>query len=382
MNLDNVFKQTKSAADVEKNLLMCFYEEIVSAKNKRLMDFVFVQEKTQENLDKLFEVWKLDENDAKTALLLAYVKKQNPNLKWPEEILPRLNGVMNFFRFANLGLLAHYTKICKKLNEHDIVPMIIKGGAMKHLRFDLPRHMGDIDVLILDNAKYEKSLEIARDMGYEAEQEEGAHSVDLHLPGSDAGILDIHRFLDLDIDYDKKYLSMLLDGARQTNVFGTQTLVPDNEVLFLIALCNLTKNLHRNCSISGVLFTIFDCQFLMSQEGFDINKVKKLAINFNALTPMFLAAKFVGMLLPGFLSEFVNDEDLHKKTYPYYEKVFFYKKFVYEAKMKCKKLRLKNALKSFEELKQWVKYKPKHFICKRIYKSPKLINLVLKIYRG
>jgi hypothetical protein len=96
MKFDSVIDKTKSATDVEKNLLSMCYEEVVSAKNKSLVDFVFVQNKTQQNLDKLFETWRLDENDAKTALVLAYVKKQYSDLVWPKDVLPRLNGVLSF----------------------------------------------------------------------------------------------------------------------------------------------------------------------------------------------------------------------------------------------------------------------------------------------
>ncbi len=44
--------------------------------------------------------------------------------------------------------IAHYTKIGKALNKNGIEPLILKGGAMKYLRQELPRVMNDIDIVI------------------------------------------------------------------------------------------------------------------------------------------------------------------------------------------------------------------------------------------
>ncbi len=48
--------------------------------------------------------------------------------------------------------------------------------------------------------------------------------------------------------------------------------------------------------------------------------------------------------------------------------------------MRCKKLKIKDALTSIEVFKQYAKDKPKHFVLKRINKNSKAIALFLKIF--
>ncbi len=173
----------------------------------------------------------------------------------------------SYYRFHNLELIAQYRKIVCRLNDIGIVPLVMKGGAMKHLRPELPRVMGDIDVLIADKKQFKQAMDIAASMGYTLS--EARHLVDLYKAGTEQGVLDIHRYIDdCCSDYDK-FNQAILSRAKEENVFGTRSLVPCNEDLVFIQLLNLGKNLAEYSSISGIMYVIFDLAYLTAKADFD-----------------------------------------------------------------------------------------------------------------
>lgn len=354
-----------------------FYQKTVTEIDKKLIDFAFGSELDQQHLDEFLKDWDIERAGSAKSLLVSYIMKIYPELKFNEYTLPRLKGLLNFFRFKNLSLIAQYTKIVEVLNKNGIVPMIIKGGAMKHLRPDFPRVMGDIDILVQSEEEYKLAKKLVTDMGYEIE--DNVHSIDLHHPGSKEGILDIHQFIEMGSPEGKAIVSKLFERATKEKVFNTDTYVPCAEDMVFISLVNMVKNLRDKTSLDGILYNLFDLQFF-KEKNLDWNLICKSVIDTHTEPQICIACKFLDKIKQGFVPNLLNqDKKMEKAIAAYCNKDIFYCLYVVPVKYVCKGLHFKDAVKSWESLKYYLRVKGQHFFTKRIAKSQILTDLFIKI---
>ena len=379
-NIGNIVVDVSNVNAVVSKLIDRFYDTIVVPEDQRLLDLAFTVYPKQEDLDIFLKDWDIEAFGGGRALMLSYVMKMHPHLQFSSYEAPRLTGLLKFFRFHNLQVISHFSKVVKALNDANIVPMILKGGALKHIRPDLSRIMGDIDILVrVDD--FSKVCEISKDLGYVFGEDSTQHSVDLHVPGSEAGTLDIHQFLDFQSDYDKSFMAELFVRARPDRVFSTDALVPCHEDMLFISLVNLSKNLHNKTSMGGILYTLFDCKYLKETKAdFDWSIVISNAIKTNTIVQLLFAMKFANKIVPGLLPEdLLQGKSIDKEVITYCNKIKFYRFYVHDVKMRCKRLKLKNALCNWAVMRDYLDAKPKHFVLKRIRKSVGLTALFLKI---
>lgn len=353
-----------------------YYNNIITKNDQKLIDLAFMPNLTQEQLNAFLHSWDIEVAGSGKALLLSYVMKQHPNLDFGEYTGPRLKGVLNFFRFHNLDLISKYTQIVKELNKENIFPIILKGGAMKYLRPELSRTMGDIDILLADKKQYCKAKKIVTKLNYEYTDNE--HSIDLHEPNKENGILDIHLFIDMINKYNhKNFNKKLFANASLQTVFGTKTYLPSLEDMVFIALVNLTKNLREKSSIQGVLYTLFDIHYLISQSSnFNWERLKEHIKNTHTEAQIYIAIKFANKVIPNFLPEnLLQEDELRTTVIKLCNRDIFFALYIQNYKVICKKMKIKNHIKSWKDLKYYAKMKIPHFFLKRIYKIQWLIDL-------
>ena len=357
-----------------------FYKEVVTEDDQALFNIAFSPNLSQVELDKFLNTWDIEKFGGGKALLLSYVMKLYPELKFTGYEGPRLAGLLKFFRFRNLDLIAHFTKIGRELNVKDIIPMIIKGGAMKFLRPELSRNMGDIDILLQNNNDYQCACDIAKGIGYEFDDTVTPHSVDLHVKGSEAGVLDIHSYLDFGALYDKSFIAELFSRAKKRKVFGVESYIPSNEDMVFICLANLTKNLRNSTSVGGILYTLFDCDYLKSSDSnFNWNIIVKNAVKIGIEVEIYIAIIFVNRIIPGFLPQelFVNSE-LKSKVDKFLDREFFYA-FAAELKKVNNSIFFKDHIGSLKNLKFYLYVVSRHFFIKKIRKRERLAHYFVRI---
>ncbi len=381
--INDILAQTPDAQafEVADKLVDFYYSRLVSDNDQKLINIAFNKNLKQEQLDAFLSEWDIEVAGGYKALLLSYVMKMRSDLKFDAYAGPRLAGLLNFYRFKNLQLISHYTKIGKELNKKGIVPMILKGGAMKFLRPELSRTMGDIDILVDGVEAYKSSCKTAMELGYEYENNE--HSIDLHLPNSEEGICDIHRSIEIGEPVKPEFIKRLFARAERKNIFGVETCLPTIEDMVFICLTNMVKNIRDKTSVAGILYALFDVEYLQNlKPDFDWNKVRANIEETNSYAVMYLAVKFVNRLAPNVVpEELIKNEKLEKCVRNSFNKDVFYSRYIHDIKYVCKELRLKNSLRSWDAFKGWCKVKIPHFFLKRIYKSQALINLTLSLVK-
>lgn len=374
-------KSIESNVDLIDCMVDMFYNETISKSDKRLLDLAFKEVITQEDLNEFVKDWDIEVYGSGKSLILAYIMKENAHLEFSAYEGPRLSGLLKFFRFRNLKVISHFTKYTRALNEQGVVPLLIKGGAMKFLRPELSRVMGDTDIVVL-GSDFDLSCNVAKKMGYDFGVDSSEHSVDLHPAGEDSGGVDVHRFIDFETEYNKNFMNDLFDRATEHKVFGAKAYIPCAEDLLFVSLTNLAKNLHNKTSSAGMLYVLFDCRYLInSKKDFDWGIVLNNVKITNTSTSVYFAMRFLNKIVPNLLPDDLLEKDsLEKNAIKYCNEVIYFRFFIHDLKMRCKKLKIKNALKDFSVFKQYLKDKPKHFVLKRVRKSAFLVSVFLKLF--
>lgn len=360
------------------NIVDSYLDFVVQDNDLKLFDICMTPNLTQAQLDAFLAEFDIETVSAKKSVMLAYAMKNHPELDFGEHNGPRLKGLLNFQRFANLGLISHFTKIVRALNTVGIKPMIIKGGAMKHLRPELPRIMGDIDIVVASNREYLQAIQIITDLGYDYVDNE--HAVDVHEKGKKKGLLDIHQFIELGVDYDHKFIAELFSRAQLCKVFSCDVYVPSFEDLAFISLMNMVKNLHDKTSMGGVIYTLIDYSWLkVNKSDFDFNRIVRDVEATDTSIQMMFAARFANRLVKGmFDEELASASNYTTQLENYFNREYFYQIYVHDIKYACKQIKLKSAFSGWNGFKTYVTNKIPHFFTKRIMKSQFLINLFLK----
>jgi glycosyltransferase involved in cell wall biosynthesis len=280
--------------------------QYVTSQDRVLLDTVFAEKPTQAQLDECLRVCDIEVMGAHKSLMLSYLMREHPELKFSAYAAPRLQGLITFYRFANIRTLQHFSKIGKALNAAGIIPAIFKGAAMKLLRPELSRPMGDVDILLAPE-RLAEAARICESLGYRDAMTGSPHAVDIQTQEGE-GAVDIHSAL-FNTDFTGGKVSpafqrALLARAREGNAFGVRVLLPAHEDLFFIVLVNFMKNLREKTSLHGLFYALCDCRFLLADKpSFDWGIVRENARLTGEGLQARMAVEFMNALVPGFIPE-------------------------------------------------------------------------------
>ena len=364
--------------DVIDNLIEIYYNSILKKNEIELLKLSFNKNPKQDELNKLLKNWDIEIKGGAKSLILAYILKNHPDLKFNPYNEPRLKGLLNYYRFHNLKTISHFVKIVKILNQNNITPMIIKGVLMKYLRPDLPRAMGDCDILIQkkDHKKCEKIINSLVDY----QKENNKHSIDLHPINSNDSGVDIHKYIDMHTKKEKKFIPILFSRSKEVRAFGINCLIPSMEDLFFIILINLAKNLKNKTSQIGLLYAIFDCKYILDNKpDFNWSIIKENSKLTNTQIQINFAIKFIEKISPDLLPDYIKNNEMFKKEIKDYSNTILYEKFYLEdLRNKCAKIPINKIFDSFENFINYIKLKPKFYLLKMLQGHPLLIETFIK----
>ena len=242
-----------------RRLVTKLYGTHLSARDQHLLDFRFAKAPTQAMLDDCLEQCDIEALGGAKSILLAYARREHPELIFSDYAGPRIDGLIHYFHFANTKTLAHFSRIGKALNRAGIPLLLFKGAAMRALRPELPRPMGDSDILI-PAERIGEATRIGEGLGYLHSREESKHAVDFHTERESA--VDVHHAI---FDPDRDYAAFhagLFARATPARAFGVDILMPSREDLCFLVMANLTKNLREHTNLHSIYFSLEDCAWL------------------------------------------------------------------------------------------------------------------------
>lgn len=374
----NIKKNKHSDLLVLDKLVENFCNELMNSQVRKLLELSFKNDVSQAELNELLGKWDRIYSQETKTLLFSYFRKLHPNLIFDDEFEAQLKALVQKYRLNNIAIVSPFIKAGKILNQNGIYPLVLKGLAMRFFRPDLVRIMGDVDFLVRD-VDFNKAIEFILPLGYYYEKID-VHSVDLHDKKTGRNAIDIHRFISMGTDDEKRFLGDLFRRSTIQNVFGVRALVPCCEDMMFITLVNLARNLREATSKAGILYSLFDCKyFLESKSNFNWNIVKNNAKITSTLSHIVCAIEFINEISSNIFPEDilkVFDFDSHKEEYSI---MVLYKRFyLNDLRTKCRKIKVKDIFKSFDALKRYLALKPKYQILKFLSKHPKLIKMFIK----
>lgn len=282
--------------------------------DRLLIRLALGEDPAQESLDAFLEGWDLDSAPMTEAVLLAYLMKMRPGLVFPERVRPRLGGLLSYCRFQYLKLVGHFGTYCHALEDAGIPFLVMKGGAMKALRPDFPRWMGDIDILVPKD-DFKSAARIAAEAGFTISPSE--QSIDLKKDGQN--VLDVHQFVMMHTGKERAANEGFFARATPQRIFSVEALLPSREDLLFMTLVNLIRNLADDSSRDSIIYSFFDVKFLLKpQEGrsFDWNLVREDAALTGTVGYLEVARRFLCTVVPGLIPdgvlEAVTERDVEK----------------------------------------------------------------------
>jgi hypothetical protein len=315
------------------------YQHHVTERDRVLLDLVFSSSLTQEKLDDGLGACDIEVMGAHKSLMLSYLRREHPELRFPAYAAPRLDGLITFYRFANMQTLQHFSRIGKALNAAGIPMLIFKGAAMKILRPELPRPMADVDILIPPE-RLDEAVRLCRNLGYHDSRSGAPHAVDIHTADGQAAV-DIHHALftpdDTSGPVAAAFHKRLLARACERCAFGVRVWLPAHEDLFFIVLANLSKNLRNKSSLHGLFYALLDCRFLLrNKPSFDWEIVRNNIQATNTEMQVQLAVGFMEALAPGLALDFRAHLPASKKMNDFCNQVVFDEDFLQQRREACR----------------------------------------------
>ena len=338
---------------------------LLTKNDLKLLNLFFNETPTQDKLNQFLSTYDIEVAGGYKALMLSYFMKMHPELNFTNHETPRLKGLFNFYRFQNMKLISYFMKIGKIFNENDIPILVLKGFAMKCLRPDLSRAMGDIDILVPEN-KFIKAIEICKKLGYRLDIY--VHSIDVHEPSSNAGIMDIHRFIDLKNRRGRLLNKFLFKRAKKCTYSGIDILVPSYEDLLFMSLINLTKNLREKTSKASTLYVLFDCDYLLKEKNLDFEVVIKNIKLTRTENEIAFALKFINSIVPGLIPEQLVEHKMLKGKEYYVTSDILFNRYFFALQRKARSIKLNNLNNTKLNFVYYIKVKLIYKFCKYVWR--------------
>ncbi len=340
-------------------------QEVLESGERQLLALALSSDVSQEQLDEFLKGWDIEAAPFPSVILLSYLMKTHPELSFPDSIMPRLKGVLNYCRFQNIKLYANFARIAGRLNSLEIPFVILKGGAMKAYRPDFPRWMGDIDILVRER-DFHKAAGAVEELGFSPFR--CAHSWDFRVAGTEESALDLHKFIQMNTGKEQAYNEGLFARSSAVKVATCGCLLPSREDMVFISLVNLYRNLSDKTSTGSVLNTFTDLHYLLGNgESFYWDTVWDSARKTGTEIQICVAAAFVSNLLPqSFPKEFLSDWMDRKEAERDSVELLYQREIISPLRAEIGVSDLIKAIKSVRPFGPYIRRRIKLFFLKRV----------------
>ncbi|SMC78649.1 nucleotidyltransferase family protein [Papillibacter cinnamivorans] len=225
-----------------------------------------------EEITAYFSGIRLEEEKWDSACMVASMCARHGYEGVPPELLPRIRGILRYYRMLNAGRIAGTCRLIRLYNDAGIPVMVIKGASIltcyepNHIR-----HMWDTDILV-PAGEYRRAVEIAISQGFSGG--ESPHSVNLKRDRME------------DIDVHKIFMKELLSRGPEkfwpegpeVRRSGAVFQVPEFNTLFVQILTNSFSNLAEVGNHGAKIKWFMDVDFFISRpEDLDWERVISLS---------------------------------------------------------------------------------------------------------
>jgi len=192
--------------------------------------------------------------------LLAQIFQNNPDIKMPKEIEPRLKGVLKLFQYYNVPLLLGLKQLIQELNKQNIPVLLVKGAAMRVLEANKARMMYDVDCAVPKD-KFNKAIEISKEIGFKINK---SYWNATEIIKQNKQIIDVHHTLiKSDTNSDKIY-KQIFERAKEYNFYGSKVFIADTEDMIFLLLNNGFDNIIYSQPFYKNVSWLLDCIYIIN----------------------------------------------------------------------------------------------------------------------
>lgn len=140
----------------------------LSEKHLDLLQLFFKSNVSQEELADFFLGIDIEKQGLEKASLIAHLCIKTNYQGVPENLVPRIKGILKFWISHNARLMMNALELIRTYNQQEIPVLLCKGAAMR-LGYmpKVSRNMWDVDITV-PVEKYREAVLLATDTGYDA----------------------------------------------------------------------------------------------------------------------------------------------------------------------------------------------------------------------
>jgi hypothetical protein len=255
-------------------------------------------EVTRDDISDLLQHYDIEAESLDFLLPLAQLMRKIGSDKFPKKDIPRLEGIVRFFRYKSTTLFSNFKRIGGMLAEQKIDIMPLKGLMMRHVRKDFLRHMWDIDfaVRLYD---FERAMIKLREVGYKPHSVY-PHSADLVNDNNKKDQLDLHRFLSHYTGKPYAVLDQVIwSRAEDAELFGVPIKMPTLPDMIYLTMINAYFNVMSGAGYFAKLNFCIDCTHLiLKDENLDWDMLVESCTTSGAIVRIKIVATILKRVLP------------------------------------------------------------------------------------
>lgn len=289
-------KPGRSASEIIETAAELLADEFLQDKKGRILTLAVAESMEHKEREKILSDIDIETLQASDALLLALARQRYEVADFGADIEPRLKGLIQYQRFANLKQQAVFSETAGLLNRAGIVPMISHDSAMKYYRPDGLRYFDSVEFVALSLEDFGAIRSVLSKAGYAFE--DNAYAFDASRDDS-AGGLKI-RVLNADAmrkDVPELLLRTIAERGGIKEPGGAYCYVPSPEDTVLLTANRIWMKLKNSNNFPGVAFDIMDLHYMIRVYGASqdiiINRVSSSKVH---LCEYCFTAKFVNRI--------------------------------------------------------------------------------------
>jgi len=292
----------------------------LSAIDTDLLRCRFFKTPQQADIDSLMRNYDIDTAPYEMALQMAVLVRENPHLRFPEKLLPRLNGIFQYTHYQNTTQLHAFAQAAAALGEKGILPLMMKGVAFKYFFPSEPRIMNDTDFLV-PRSRWQEAVETAEQIGFERKSFDLKHAADLR---KGAASIDIHHtFLHFDF-VNPDFTEQIFQHTQKVTAFGVEVLAPLPELFLVMTCSNAYTNFIHNAKRSDAI-ALYDILVILSHfKTLSWQKVADLANGFNIGYQVKIMLDLCTQVVPDVLPQKIKEELAKDLPMPQKSKIKFH----------------------------------------------------------
>ena len=245
--------------------------------------------------------------------LLAHLFQNNPDIKIPKDIEPRLKGVLRWFQYRNVLLLSGLKQLVVGLNDNDIPLLFMKGCAMKILEPDKSRMMFDVDCAV-DIDKFDKAIKISEKLGFKIN---AIYRNATEIKKRDIQKIDIHKQITKGEVDTKNTDKKIFERALKFSFYGSKVLIPKAEDMIFLLLTNGYDNIIYFQPFYKNVSWLFDVVYILrSNNNIDWNIIVTDAKETGTLAQLKIMFELINHFLPNTIpNTIISSINVSKQEY-------------------------------------------------------------------